>query len=64
MQKPKSRPDAVQGGSRLLREQSGQLEQLRSALIEAEQSGPSAPFDRDAFKARMHAKHAPSKAAK
>jgi antitoxin ParD1/3/4 len=59
-----SASDVVQAGLRLLQEQSAQLEQLRSALIEAEQSGPSRPFDRDAFKARMRAKHAASTAAK
>jgi antitoxin ParD1/3/4 len=53
--------DVVQAGLRLLQEQSAQLEQLRAALIEAENSGPPRPFDNEAFKARMRARRAASK---
>jgi antitoxin ParD1/3/4 len=57
-----SASDVVQAGLRLLEEQSAQLEQLRAALIEGEESGEPRPFDNDEFVARMRAKHAKSMA--
>jgi antitoxin ParD1/3/4 len=44
-----SATDVVQAGLRLLEHQESQLEALRMALVEGEQSGLSTPFDFDAF---------------
>lgn len=38
-------------------ERASQLEAVRAALIEGENSGPPQPFDAKAFKARMRAGH-------
>jgi antitoxin ParD1/3/4 len=50
-----SASDVVRAALRLLEEQETKLAALRAALIEGEQSGPSTPFDFDAFIERKRA---------
>jgi antitoxin ParD1/3/4 len=56
-----SASDVVRAGLRLLEEQETKLTALRAALIEGEESGPSTPFDFDAFMARKRAQHTSSR---
>jgi len=53
-----STSEVVRAGLRLLEEHELQLETLRHALIEGEQSGPAEPVDFDAFLASKRAKRA------
>lgn len=50
-----SASEVVRAGLRLLEENAIQIETLRAALIEGEESGPAEEFDFDAFLESMHA---------
>lgn len=47
--------DVVRAALRLLEEKEAKLAALQGALVEGEQSGPSTPFDFEAFIARKRA---------
>jgi antitoxin ParD1/3/4 len=49
--------EVVEAGLRLLREKDEELEELRAALIEGEESGIADGFDSDMFLKRMREKH-------
>ena len=51
--------DVVRAALRLLEEREAKLDALRAALIEGENSGPSTPFDFDAFIARKRKSQLP-----
>jgi antitoxin ParD1/3/4 len=55
-----SASDVVRAGLRLLEEQEAKLAALRAALDEGEQSGPSTPFDLEAFIARKRTLQSPT----
>ncbi|MBJ8346933.1 type II toxin-antitoxin system ParD family antitoxin [Antrihabitans sp. YC2-6] len=48
----RSASDVVRSALRLLEDRETQIGALRSALIDGERSGPSTPFDIDAFLSR------------
>jgi antitoxin ParD1/3/4 len=50
-----SASEVMRAALRLLEEQEANLQALRAALIEGEESGPSEPFDFDAFVAGKRA---------
>ncbi|MFD4369951.1 type II toxin-antitoxin system ParD family antitoxin [Rhodococcus sp. NPDC058521] len=51
----RSASDVVRSALRLLEDRETHLDALRQALVDGEQSGPSTPFDFDAFLARKRA---------
>lgn len=51
----RSASDVVRSALRLLEDRETQLRAVREALIDGERSGPSTPFDFDAFLARQRA---------
>jgi antitoxin ParD1/3/4 len=53
----RSASDVVRAGLQLLEEHEAKVKALQDALIEGEESGPSSPFDPDAFLGEMHRKY-------
>lgn len=56
-----SASDVIRAGLRLLEERETKLTALRAALIEGENSGPSTPFDFEAFIARKRKQGMPKR---
>jgi antitoxin ParD1/3/4 len=54
-----SASEVVRAGLRLLEDHEARLAALRSALVAGEQSGPSTPFDFDAYVARKRSQARP-----
>lgn len=52
-----SASDVVRSALRLLEDRETNLRSVREALIEAENAGPSLPFDGEEFLARKRAEH-------
>ena len=52
-----SASDVVRAGLRLLEDRETKLRAVRAALVEAENAGPSLPFDGEEFLARKRAEH-------
>ncbi len=52
-----SASEVVRAGLRLLEEHELQIERLRAAIIEGEESGEPQPFDFDEFLARKNREH-------
>ncbi len=48
--------EVVRAGLELLEKRQAQIERLRAAIIEGEESGEPQPFDFDEFIKRMHAR--------
>ena len=53
-----SASDVIRAGLRLLEETETRIQALRAALIAGEESGPSSPFDFDAFIAQKRTQRA------
>jgi len=51
-----SADEVVRAGLQLLEARQAQVERLRAAIIEGEESGEPRPFDFDGFLKRMHAR--------
>ena len=50
--------EVIEAGLRLLKDHDNELEEIRAALIEGEESGEPGPFDFDAFLAMKSAQRA------
>lgn len=52
-----SASEVVRAGLQLLEQHEAKVRALQEALIEGEKSGPSSPFDPDAFLEDLHRRH-------